>query len=85
MRYMLFLHNSSYQPKDNLWLKNKARMLSSASGITIRDTRVSRSYIEYDISTPDDSKIVEVASMFLSGYRKKKGKGTSYIRGDEIL
>jgi hypothetical protein len=63
MRYMLFLHNSSYQPKDNLWLKNKARMLSSASGITIRDTRVSRSYIEYDISTPDDSKIVEVASM----------------------
>jgi hypothetical protein len=63
MRYMLFLHNSSYQPKDNLWLKNKARMLSSPSGITIRDTRVSRSYIEYDISTPDDSKIVEVASM----------------------
>jgi hypothetical protein len=63
MRYMLFLHNSSYQPKDNLWLKTKARMLSSASGITIRDTRVSRSHIEYDISTPDDSNIVDVASM----------------------
>ena len=62
MRYMLFLHNSSYQPKDNLWLKTKARMLSSASGITIRDTRVSRSHIEYDISTPDDSNIFDVAS-----------------------
>jgi hypothetical protein len=63
MRYMLFLHNSSYQPKDNLWLKNKARILSSASGITIRDTRVSKSHIEYDISIPDDREIVEVASM----------------------
>jgi uncharacterized protein len=63
MRYMLFLHNSSYRPKDNLWLKNKARMLSSSSGITIRDTRVSSSYIEYDISTPDDSEIVDVAYM----------------------
>jgi hypothetical protein len=63
MRYMLFLHNSSYRPKDNLWLKNKARILSSASGITIRDTRVSKSHIEYDISIPDDSEIVEVASI----------------------
>jgi uncharacterized protein len=63
MRYMLFLHNSSYQPKDNLWLKNKARTLSSASGITIRDTRVSKSHIEYDINIPDDSEIVEVAAM----------------------
>ena len=64
MRYMLFLQNSFYQPKDSLWLKNKARELSSTSGIAIRDARVSRFHIEYDISIPDYDKIVKVAHMF---------------------
>ena len=64
MRYMLFLQNSFYQPKDSLWLKNKARELSSTGGIAIRDARVSRFHIEYDISIPDYDKIVKVAHMF---------------------
>jgi hypothetical protein len=64
MRYMLFLQNSSYQPNDSLWLKNKARELASAGGITIRDTRVSRFHIEYDITIPDYDKIARVAYMF---------------------
>jgi uncharacterized protein len=64
MRYMLFLQNSSYQPNDSLWLKNKARELASAGGITIRDTRVSRFHIEFDISIPDYDKIANVAYLF---------------------
>jgi hypothetical protein len=64
MRFMLFLQNSSYHPKDSLWLKNKARELATAEGIVIRDTRVSRFHIEYDISIPDYDKIARVAYMF---------------------
>jgi uncharacterized protein len=87
MRYIVFLHNSSYQPRDTLWLKNKARTLSSTCGITIRDARVSRSNIEYDISIPNDRKIAEVAYMFrnigvyASSYRvtEKKREKTEAI------
>ena len=73
MRFMLFLHNPSYQPKDSFWLKNKARELAS-EGIVIRDTRVSRFHIEYDISIPDYDRIARVAYMireigdYLSSY-----------------
>jgi uncharacterized protein len=63
MRFMLFLHNPSYQPKDSSWLKNKARELAS-EGIVIRDTRVSKFHIEYDISIPDYERIAGIAYMF---------------------
>lgn len=63
-RYMLFLHNLSYQPKDALWLKSKARALALQNEMIIRDTRVSKSYIEYDVSIPDQSEVMEVAYIF---------------------
>jgi hypothetical protein len=63
-RYILFLQNFSYQPKDALSLKIKARALASQNEMIIRDTRVSKSYIEYDISIPDKREVREVANIF---------------------
>lgn len=63
-RYMLFLQNFSYQPKDALSLKIKARAFASQNEMIIRDTRVSNSYIEYDISIPDKREVREVAKIF---------------------
>ena len=61
---MLFLQNFSYQPKDALLLKIKARTFASQNEMIIRDTRVSKSYIEYDISIPDKREVREVANIF---------------------
>jgi hypothetical protein len=63
-RYMLFLQNFSHQPKDALSLKIKARALASQNEMIIRDTRVSKAYIEYDISIPDRREVREVANIF---------------------
>ena len=63
-RYMLFLQNFSYQPKDASSLKIKARAFASQNEMIIRDTRVSKSYIEYDISIPDRREVREVANIF---------------------
>jgi uncharacterized protein len=62
-RYILFLQNFSYLPKDALSLKIKARALASQNEMIIRDTRVSKSYIEYDISIPDKREVREVANI----------------------
>ncbi len=66
MRYMLFLHNLHYEPKDILWLKTEARNLASNYSIMIRDARVASTHIEYDISMPDDYRIPEVAHILYS-------------------
>ena len=50
-RYMLHLKNSNYLPKDAPELLRKARSLASDIKATVRDTRVSTKYLEYDVST----------------------------------
>ena len=47
---MLHLKNSGYVPQDSQNLLRKARDLSSGIESTIRDTRVSSKFIEYDVS-----------------------------------
>ena len=47
---MLHLKNTGYLPQDSQSLLRKARDLSSGIESTIRDTRVSSKYIEYDVS-----------------------------------
>ncbi|RDJ31460.1 MAG: DUF309 domain-containing protein [Crenarchaeota archaeon] len=49
-RYMLHLQNSDYTPKDATTLLRKARELSHGMDVTVRDTRVSSKYLEYDVS-----------------------------------
>jgi uncharacterized protein len=49
---MVHLQNKSYNPKDAAALLNKARQLVEPK-ITVRDTRVSKKYIEFDTSVPD--------------------------------
>jgi len=51
-RYMVHLQNKSYNPKDATSLLNKARELVEPK-VTVRDTRVSKKYIEFDTSVPD--------------------------------
>lgn len=47
---MLHLKNSAYVPKDAISLLRKARELSHGMEVTVRDTRVSSKYLEYDVS-----------------------------------
>jgi hypothetical protein len=49
-RFMVYLKNDSYSPKDATELLYKARRMIENDGLVVRDTRVSRKYIEYDIS-----------------------------------
>ncbi len=47
---MLHLKNNDFKPKDATILLKKSREFCSGMNITIRDTRVSSKYIEFDIS-----------------------------------
>jgi len=51
-RYMVHLQNRSYTPKDATALLYRARELGG-SEVIVRDTRVSKKYIEFDTSVPD--------------------------------
>jgi predicted metal-dependent hydrolase len=59
-RYMIYLKNDSYTPKDAHNLLLRARSLLSAYNVVIRDTRVSEFNLEFDTSIPDDSMMKEV-------------------------
>jgi uncharacterized protein len=59
-RYMIYLKNQSYSPKDATRLLSKARGLVSDSKIIVRDTRVSKHYIEFDTSLPDNKNVENV-------------------------
>jgi hypothetical protein len=50
-RYFIHLQNSKYTPKDATALLERAREL--ARGAIVRDSRVSKKYIEFDTSIPD--------------------------------
>lgn len=47
---MLHLKNENYVPKDASELLHQSRDLSSGMNVTIRDTRVSRKFLEFDVS-----------------------------------
>ena len=49
-RFMLHLKNENYVPKDASELLHQSRDLSSGMNVTIRDTRVSRKFLEFDVS-----------------------------------
>lgn len=49
-RFMLHLKNENYIPKDASELLHQARDLSSGMNVTIRDTRVSSKFLEFDVS-----------------------------------
>lgn len=51
-RYMVHLQNRAYTQKDAIALLYKARELVEPI-VTVRDTRVSKKYIEFDTSVPD--------------------------------
>ena len=63
-RYILFLNNLSSTPKDALWLKTRAVKIASLHGIIVRDARVSRSHIEYDVSLPSDGMTENLDHLF---------------------
>lgn len=65
-RYMIYLDNTSYLPKDAPTLLKRAReLLRVNSRVIIRDTRVLKKYIEFDTSIPDDASITDI----LLGYQ----------------
>ena len=47
---MLHLKNENYVPKDASELLHQSRDLSSGMNVTIRDTRISSKYLEFDVS-----------------------------------
>jgi hypothetical protein len=59
-RYMIYLRNQSYTPKDATRLLKRARVLISDSKIIVRDTRVSKHCIEFDASLPDNKSVENV-------------------------
>ena len=60
-RFMLHLKNEGFAPADASDLLRRARSLCSGTGATVRDTRVSSRYIEYDVSVPMEE-IEEIVS-----------------------
>jgi uncharacterized protein len=63
-RFILFLNNLSSTPKDALQLRNRAKIIASQHGIIVRDARVARSHIEYDITLPSDRGTHNLVNLF---------------------
>lgn len=61
-RYMIYLKNSNYLPKDASTLLGRARGLFSDTQITIRDTRVSRDHIEFDTNAEGKSVVDDITN-----------------------
>lgn len=59
-RFMIHLLNGSYGPKDASSLLDKARSLAQLGGTVVRDTRVSRKYLEFDVSIPDGTAVTTI-------------------------
>jgi uncharacterized protein len=59
-RYMIHLQNKSYTAKDATVLLYQARELVEASGVVVRDARVSKKYIEFDSTIPDGVAIGDI-------------------------
>lgn len=53
-RFMIHLKNSGYKPHDASVLLKKADQLTSGLDVTIRDSRVSKNLLEFDVSIPKE-------------------------------
>lgn len=53
-RYMIHLKNTKFLPKDASSLLRKSRDLTKGMSVTIRDSRVSSRYVEFDVSINQD-------------------------------
>ena len=92
-RYMIYLVNHSYTPKDAAALLKKARSLLSGSKIIVRDSRVAKHHIEFDTSIPENKTVEDVIGKLatitpLSEYEhiiEKKMKKDEAIRHARIL
>jgi hypothetical protein len=62
-RFMLHLKNENYVPKDASELLHQSRDLCSGMNVTIRDTRVSRQFLEFDVSINKENLDVLVTKM----------------------
>jgi hypothetical protein len=66
-RYLLYLKNQKFQPSDAPGILDAARICIPKSGnIVIRDVRVARRFIEFDLSVPSEGILSEVAVKALS-------------------
>ncbi len=59
---MVHLKNRTHSPKNAAQLLQRARSLIQSEGVVVRDARVSRKYIEFDISVPKDIDAKETIS-----------------------
>jgi len=62
-RFMLHLKNENYVPKDASELLHQSRDLCSGINVTIRDTRVSRQFLEFDVSINKENLDILVTKM----------------------
>jgi hypothetical protein len=73
---MIHLHNGSYTAKDATVLLIKARELTADENVVVRDSRVSKKYIEYDTSIPDN---LDIAKLFLKLERISPVAGYDHV------
>ena len=65
-RYMIYLKNQTHTPKDATNLLKTARGLLSNSKVVVRDTRISKTRIEFDMSIPGNDNMIEDVTQRLS-------------------
>ena len=63
-RYMAYLKNEGFGPKDARLLLSKARQIVAKYDILIRDVRVSNRFIEFDISLGNVEDLEKIRSIF---------------------
>ena len=63
-RYMAYLKNEGFGPKDARLLLSKARQIVEKYDILIRDVRVSNRFIEFDISLGNIEDLEKIRSIF---------------------
>jgi hypothetical protein len=62
-RFMVYLKNQEFCPPDAKLVLKKAKELTSSLQIIIRDCRISKNFIELDISIPKNNHIDKVLSL----------------------
>jgi uncharacterized protein len=63
-RYMAYLKNEGFGPKDARLLLSKARQIVAKYDILIRDVRISNRFIEFDISLGNVEDLEKIRSIF---------------------
>ncbi len=60
IRYMVYLENEKYFPKDATSILSLSRKILHDDKIVIRDVRVANHFLEFDISIPTPSEIEKI-------------------------